>query len=294
MNKVSFLRAAICAGTALFGLAAAAGATQFTYSGFSNTAGLTLVGDAATASTTDGTVLRVTPASGNQSGAAYSTSPFTLGTSDTFSTQFQFRFTNQGGIDPADGITFVLAASPTGLGGLGGAIGYQGVANSVAIEFDTYNNGSSDDNSDNHVGIDTSGTLTDTALTNVYGNSACGFGGGAGCMSNGDLWTVNMSYNGSMLNVTLDDPTESSSFTALNNYGIDVASYLGTNSAYVGFTSGTGSGFENHDIVDWTFANTAQLPPPSSSVPEPRSLLLLGVGLFGLACMARRKQQRGI
>ncbi|MGH9639292.1 MAG: lectin-like domain-containing protein, partial [Bryobacteraceae bacterium] len=56
----------------------------------------------------------------------------TLGASDTFSTWFQFRFTDSGGIDPADGITFVLAASPTGLGGVGGAIGYQGVANSMA------------------------------------------------------------------------------------------------------------------------------------------------------------------
>jgi Bacterial lectin len=82
---------------------------------------------------------------------------------------FQFRFTDPGGIDPADGITFVLAATSTGLGAGGGQIGYGGVPNSVAIEFDTFNTGGGDGNSSNHVGIDTNGVLTDTSLTNVYG-----------------------------------------------------------------------------------------------------------------------------
>src|ERR1700682_3901208 len=78
------------------------GALLFNYPNFSSTAGLTLVGNATTASTTDGTVLRVTGANFSESGAAYSTSPVTLGSNATFSTQFQFRFTSPGGIDPAD------------------------------------------------------------------------------------------------------------------------------------------------------------------------------------------------
>ena len=176
-------------------------------------------------------------------------------------------------------------------------MGYEGVNNSVAIEFDTYNNagyglGDNDGNSSNHVAIDTNGNLTNTALANVYGNGSCGFPTGnpgqnpytaAGCMSNGDLWTVNMSYNGTNLTVTLKDPAEGSTFTALDSYAINIASYLGTDQAYVGFTAGTGAGWENHDIVDWTFANTAQLPTPPSGVPEPGSLLLLTAGLMALA-----------
>ncbi len=82
------------------------------YPNFSSTAGLTLVGD----TTTTGGQLEVTPGAIGQSGAAYSTTAVTLGASDTFSTQFQFQFTNAGGVDPADGITFVLAQSPAGLG----------------------------------------------------------------------------------------------------------------------------------------------------------------------------------
>src|SRR5438270_8116304 len=175
--------------------AGASGGILFTYPDFSSTAGLTFVGASTTTTTSDGAVLRVTPAAGGQSGAAYSTSAVPLGPGDTFSTLFQFRFTNPGGIDPADGITFVLAATPTGLGGAGVGIGYAGVPNSVAIELDTYNNGGADGNSSNQVGIDTNGNLNDLSLTNVYGNQTCDFGAGTlntrpGCMSNGNLWNA--------------------------------------------------------------------------------------------------------
>lgn len=271
-------------------------ADDFTYNGFGSTAGLTLAGNATTAVTGDGTVLRLTSAGFGESGAAYSTTAFTLGASDTFSSQFQFRFTNPGGIDPADGITLVLAASPTGLGGSGGGLGYTGVPNSVAIEFDTYNNGFNlpTDASSNHVAIDTNGILTDLALSNVYGNGSCGFTTGLpaqnpntvpGCMSNGDLWTATVTYNGTNLSVTLLDPAEGSTFNAITNYPIDIASLLGTNNAFVGFTAGTGGGFENHDIVNWQFANTATLP-----TPEPNSLLLVGTGLLALMAITWRRK----
>src|SRR5436190_14064511 len=61
------------------------------YPNFSNLAGLTLVGNAASTTTSDGSVLRLTQSAVRLSGAAYSTSPITLGANDTFSTSFQFR-----------------------------------------------------------------------------------------------------------------------------------------------------------------------------------------------------------
>jgi len=277
-------------------------AVLFTYNGFSSTAGLTTTGTTTTTVTGDGTVLRLTAASSNQAGAAYTTVPVALGSNDTFSTQFQFRFTNPGGVDPADGITFVLAANPNGLGGTGVGLGYAGVTNSVAIEFDTYNNGnpnslgffSAEPDSSNHVAVDTNGLLTDTASANVYGNASCGFANGTpaqnpntapGCMSNGGLWTATISYDGAALTVNLLDPAKGSTFTAINALPVNIASLLGTTSAFAGFTGSTGAGWENQDIVNWTLSNTAAVQ--TTTTPEPFSTGLIASGLLGLAAWRR-------
>lgn len=276
-----------------------AGATTVTYGDFSSTAGLTLVGNTTTVTTADGTVLRLTGSAGNQAGAAYSTTAVTLGASDTFSTTFQFRFTTPAGADPADGITFVLSNSPSGLGAVGNGMGYAGVGNSMAVEFDTYGNGPGSlgpiaggdaGNSSNHVAIDTNGVLTNTDFAYPYGVQFCDFtlahpNTTSGCMSNGDLWRATIGYDGAHLSVTVQDGTNAPT-TLISNAAIDIGTLLGSNTAYVGFTGSTGAGYENQDIVNWSFANTTEL----ANIPEPASFAPLGFALLALAGLRHRRR----
>jgi hypothetical protein len=282
-------------GTAACIATTAQAAVLISYPDFSSTAGLTLVGSTAQS----GNQLQITPANFGQAGSAYSTSPVTLGTSATFSTTFQFQFTNAGGVvgSPADGITFVLAASPNGLGGSGGALGYGGVNNSVAIEFDTYDNTPfvNDGSSSNHIAILENGHVdatSDINLVNAYGVQTCNFNPAnpntaPGCMSNGDLWTATIGYDGTDLSVTVQDGA-AAPFTVYASVPIDIASLIGTTTAFVGFTGGTGSGFEQQNVLNWSLANDTSLGP-SPSVPEPATMLLLGLSLAGIAVTRRRR-----
>ena len=286
------------AGTPLF-------ATTISYPDFSNTAGLQINGNAATTVTGDGTVLRLTPAVVGQAGSAFSTNQITLGAGNTFSTFFQFRFTDPGPASfgsPADGIVFVLQTAANNVGGGGGGMGYFGIpGKSLGVEFDTYNNGAPEDpsNNPNHVAVDAQGVVdngTSLGLASVSpgGQTDCGdvttVGGKANCMANGDLWSVWIYYDSTNLHVAIADGSTVQPADLLN-FAIDLPTILGQNTAFVGFTAGTGSGFLNQDIINWQL-NDSSRPitgpvGPDATVPEPASFLLLGAGLAVVAMRAR-------
>jgi hypothetical protein len=57
-----------------------------------------------------------------------------------FTTDFTFQITPPGP-NSTDGMTFTIQNQGlTAHGGIGGALGYQGVTPSVAVKFDTFNN----------------------------------------------------------------------------------------------------------------------------------------------------------
>jgi len=265
-------------------------------SGFSGAcgSGLTCVGDT---TVTGSNALRLTPAAYDQHGAGYSTTSVLLGAGATFSTSFRFQLTEPGGWvgSPADGITLVLAQGSSGLGGAGGGIGYQGVGNSVAIEFDTYWNNF--DPNGNHVGVDINGSLTSLQTASPYGVTACYLDASSsyltnGCMSNGKVWTALVNYNGTTGKLNVSVQQEGMAVVQLiTDYSIDIASILGTTSAYVGFTAASGSGFENHDILSWQLANDTSITTDPGRLPEPASLALLA--LAGGAALAAGRRRRG-
>ncbi|MFM6674704.1 MAG: lectin-like domain-containing protein, partial [Dolichospermum sp.] len=220
------------------------------HSDFSNLSGLTLNGDTADVNQTpvvdnNQSVLRLI------NGSAFLSEPISLvkdNLDTSFSSAFQFRIPNAAGLEDsdgagADGFTFVLATSPTVLGGSGGGLGYEGIANSLAVEFDTFDNGSPDQNSGNHLGINLNGDVTSVVLKPVDTR-----------LNNGEVWYAWIDYNGEQnsLEVRLSQTANRPS-KALLAYFIDIRSLLEQNNAYVGFSAGTAGGTENHDILSWKF-----------------------------------------
>ena len=214
--------------------------------------------------TKGGTGLLLTPAQEYLAGSAFTTNAVTFGSTYAFRTFFQFAMTRPGGIAPADGMAFVLqTAGATALGVNGGDLGYGGITPSVAVEFDTYQNGWDAD--DNHVAILTDGQMIDIDSQTPYGVTNCTPSTGVfGCMSNGDVWSVWIDYDGTTLNVSLADNSTTRPPASIS-YPIDIATTLGQSSASVGFTAGTGGGWQTHAIFDWSFSQTQ-----SSTVSEER------------------------
>jgi len=265
--------------------------TVVSFDGFSSTTGLTVNGSAAVTSTTDGSVLRlVSSPNNNQAGSVFTNALVNTG---GFSTAFDFRLTNPGGITDgletgADGLTFTLqtaGANDVGLYGLD--LGYGGTtfSHSIAVEFDTYYNSGVDppltNGGSNHVAVDLNGSV----------NSASNAVGVSPRFDNGTLWTAWIDYNGTVLTVRLSDTGVRPTNPTLS-YTVDIPTTIDASSAYFGFTGGTGSAYSNEDILDWAYSNSFLSNGVSTplSVPEPATyqLMLLGAGLVWF----RRRRHR--
>jgi hypothetical protein len=276
-------RTAILVAATIFGVPLMASATTISYTNFSSTAGLQLNGNAAAAvDDSSRHVLRVSPSAPSQSGSAFSTSAVTLGSNVSFSTKFSFNFNHpfNGG---ADGLVFVVQTVSNTAGGAGGGIGYSGLPNSVGIEFDDWNNGGGDGNSDNHIGVDLNGNVNSVALNTSLPVTLD---------SGTDLYAW-IDYNGTtdLLEVRLSG-VDARPVSSQLSYSVNLASVLGTPNAFVGFTSGTGAAGANHDVLSWEFRDTFAPVDVPSDVPEPGSMLLLGAGMVGLGA-ARRRARSG-
>lgn len=288
------LKLAAVASVALVGYALPASATTILFNDFSSLNGLQVNAQTKTihscAPSGDGsTCAAVTDFDGNkvlrltnnlsQSGSAFSTSTVALDSDASFSTSFRFRFTDQQN-SGADGIVFAVQTVSNTSGGSGGGIGYEGLARSVGIEFDNWDNGSIDGNSANHVGIDLNGSVNSVVrIESPY------------IFDSGVLLTAWVDYNGvsdllevrlSNNNIRPDDP--------LLSHTVDLVATLGSTNAYVGFTSGTGAAGADHDILAWQFNSSFNpIEQIGDGVPAPGALALLGLGLFGLGWKRRRR-----
>jgi Bacterial lectin len=133
----------------------------FEFRNFNSVESFTLNGAAQTFDLLGTTYLEITPPVGSiASSAWYNTQ---VNVAQGFVTRFRFRIKQvQSSFVPADGFAFVIQNSGlSALGGLGIDIGYGGIADSLAVEFDTYLN--SFDPNNNHVAIQSCGTGVNTS-----------------------------------------------------------------------------------------------------------------------------------
>ena len=214
---------------------------------FADTSLLTLKGD----TTQTNNVLRLTSAAKAQKGSAFFSQALAIDSDTSFATQFQFQIT--GGTTGADGFTFMLQNDSRGLntlGGNGGSLGYNGVAQSLAIEFDTYFNSQFDPN-DNHISVLQNGNVR-AALTTITAPYD---------LNSGDALNAWVDYNGdrNLLEVYLSDTLNKPSASLLS-LDVDLASVVGER-AFLGFSAATGGRFNNHDILDWEVASNSSLLP---------------------------------
>jgi Legume lectin domain len=259
------------------------GATVFNFPNFNSCASLQVNGNAACT----GGVLRLTPALMGQGGSTFSATTVPLGAGASFSTFFSFQITAPGGAGDsdgpgADGFTFTVQPNSSTVGGSGGGMGYFGIPNSIAAEFDTYDNGvGSGDPNGNHVGIDLNGSINSVVTATIPTR-----------FNNGQVWFAWIDYNGSVIEARV---SQTSSRPAAPNvaFPVNLAAVLGTSQAFVGFTAGTGAGFENHDILSWQFDNAFAPIGTVSEVPTvtETSLFLIAL-LLGAVGMGFIRQRR--
>ena len=227
----------------LLGAAAPSLGASFDYPNFSSTAGLQLNGSAARA----GNVLRLTPAAQNQAGSAF---PFVKVSTRQFSTHFAFDLHDSNTYTRADGFTFTMQGqAPTALGLGGGGLGYQGITPSVAVEFDTFQNAPNGDPNNNHVSLLLTGSMNGFGETNpavdLYGQVLY-------------VWidVITLSNGQGEMRVYVNDADVKPAAFVL---GVAISGgwgqVMGGNTAWMGYTAGTGDADEAHDILSWTLSD---------------------------------------
>ncbi len=210
---------------------------------------LALLGDAVM---NEGTV-RLTPARKYRRGAAWLRERQPV--RDGFEINFRFRISDPGGLrHGADGFAFVLQNNGldelAGYGASGGfALGdgangndVRGIANSLAVFFDTHRN--PPDGSGNGIVIATN--AEQRRLRWPPPRLAANWRPGVK-LKDGRPHAVRIAYRPPLLEVTVDDVLELRT-------PVDLRRLLPADGrAFLGFTASTGEGFENHDLFDWRF-----------------------------------------
>jgi hypothetical protein len=221
-------------------------------SGFSSSAGLNLLG----AATVSNNALQLTGAgTATYASAAWYTTPLNI---QSFTTDFYIQET----LAFADGFTFAIQNSPAGVNALGsasGGLGYQGLASSVAVKFDLYDNVGE--------GVDSTGFYTNGAAPTM---PALDMTTSSLNLHGPDMLHAHITYDGMTLSLVLTDTVTGASYTA--STPINIPTVVGASTAYVGFTASVHGSGATQTILNWTYLQGAGGAPGTATptfAPEP-------------------------
>jgi hypothetical protein len=254
---------------------AAAGAPLINFSSFASAANLVTVNGTAKLT---GSALQLTDSSTyNESASAWYDVPVNV---QSFTTNFTLQLTNP----QANGMTFTiqnqppassdtsilyvsggpnaLANSASGLGysgSTGGGGQIAGLLSSVAVKFDLYTG------SGNTTGLYTNGADT---TANGIDMSSSGLS-----LHSGNPLNVSLTYSGTTLAMTITDSKTKASFS--KSWSVNIPATVGGNTAYVGFTGGTGGMMATQQVLAWTYStasssggSTGTTPPAVPNAPS--------------------------
>ncbi len=194
------------------------------------------------------TRLQLTDGEPSEAGSAFYYEPVNI---QAFASTFSFQLSTPN----ADGFTFIIQNAPGGtanVGLSGGNLGYAKIGNSVAIKFDLYSNAGE--------GQDSTGLYMNGAVPTVPAIDLSSTGIN---LHSGDQMTVNLAYNGATLFMNITDIVTSATWST--SWTIDIPAIIGSNTAYVGFTGGTGGETASQKILTWTYSVATPAPSPTFS-----------------------------
>ena len=213
----------------------------------------------------------LTPDAGLKAGSVISEKQLDI--SKAFDISFEI---NVGANDAgADGLTFVLHNDPRGadaMGVIGGGLGAVGIANGLAIEFDTFRNvADPTDIANDHSNF--INTATGQVLSPVTD---------LGNIEDGAWHTVRVAWDGETLTYWVDGE-EAGALTAdlANTY------FGGSQLAYFGFTASTGGLTEQHKVrilsLDGTLSDGTVLDADRSELPRSPDFVINGDAIYDAA-----------
>jgi hypothetical protein len=241
------------------------GAPRETTTAVDHSGGFTSHGDlTANGSASFAAVARLTDGGSGEAGSIFTTSRVLV---SNFDTTFTFQM-HDGTTPSADGMAFVIQAdSPHALGGAGGGLGYGSdtpggpvfIPDSIAIKFDLFSNAGE--------GIDSTGLFTHGASPTIGvnpGDVSIDMTGTGIDLHSQHLFQVDLTYDGTTLTETIMDLNvtnpDGSHPTFTHSYTLDIATLIGGNVGYAGFTGGTGGLTTIADVLTWTYQFTEPKP----------------------------------